>query len=429
MKFAADNVGWRARFAALFLCALLSACAGHDRYATHHLAVGSDGGFSAERLAALTRMVQGDMDAKRIPGAVILISRNGSVVYAQVLGARDPKTNAPMAENAIFRIYSMTKPIVSVGAMMLMEDGKLALGEPVSQYLAELKDLKVGVEKIGADGKPTLELVPAKQEMTVQDLLRHTSGLIYEYEELFGKSLVRSAYLKSGVNNKDIISNDDLVKKLANLPLAHQPGTTWEYSRSTDVLGALIERISGKTLDLYLGERILKPLRMEDTGFWAEPTKQDRLAEAFEIDPDSKQPTDLRNVRSRPTFLSGGAGMVSTARDYLRFAQMLLNGGELDDVRILSRKTVEYMTADHLNGITGLDSLGSGFGLGFLVRTATGMARVPGSVGDYTWGGYAGTVFWVDPRERLVAICMMQAPGEQLRYLRLYRNMVYAAME
>ncbi|HTS23571.1 MAG TPA: serine hydrolase domain-containing protein [Casimicrobiaceae bacterium] len=419
--------------AALLLCILLGACAGLDGYGSAHAPVGSDGGFSAERLATLTRRAQADIDARRAPGVVLLVVRNGKVVYAEALGVRDPKTGAPMAENSIFRIYSMSKPIVSVGALMLVEDGKLALDDAVSDYLPELKNLKVGVEKIGPDGKPTLELVPAKQEMTVQDLLRNTSGLLYEFEPSSGFGLVRSEYLKAGLTLKKIISNDDLVQKLSHLPLAFQPGTSWEYGRSADVLGALIERISGKPLDVYLSERILEPLKMDDTGFWVEPTKQGRLAEPFEIDPDSKKPTDLIDVRSRPTFLSGAGGMVSTAPDYLRFLQMLLNGGELDGVRILSRKTVQYMTSDHFNGTPGqlfyLVGPGYSFGLGFAIRTATGMAPFVGSVGEYRWLGYAGTVFWVDPRERLIAICMMQSLAGKICDRGLYGNMLYGAIE
>ena len=386
----------------------------------------------------MTQRAQADIDAKRAPGVVLLAVQNGKVVYAQALGVRDPKTRVPMTENSIFRIYSMSKPIVSVGALMLVEDGKLALDDAVSDYLPELKDLKVGVEKIGSDGKPTLELVPAKREMTVQDLLRHTSGLLlYDFSGVsldnLEPKLVRSEYLKAGVIDKKIVSNDDLVKKLSHVPLAFQPGTTWEYSCSTDVLGALIERISGKPLDVYLSERILKPLKMDDTGFWVEPAKQDRLAEPFEIDPDSKKLTDLMDVRSRPTWLSGNGGLVSTAPDYLRFLQMLLNGGELDGVHILSRKTVQYMTSDHFNGahgpLYGIVGPGYSFGLGFAIRTATGMAPFVGSVGEYRWLGYAGTVFWVDPRERLIAICMMQSPAGQICDRGLYGNMLYGAME
>lgn len=388
-------------------------------------------GFSDERLAAITRIMQADIDARRIPGAVMLIESNGEIAYEQALGLQDPASGVPMAIDSIFRIYSMTKPIVSVGVMMMVEDGKLLISDPVSKYLPELKDLKVGIEKISVDGKPVLELVPAKQEMTVQDLLRHTSGLTYG---IFGESLVKSEYIKSGVESRRVTSAD-FMQRLSQLPLAYQPGTVWEYSRSTDVLGVLLERLSGLTLDSYLKQRILMPLKMHETGFSVEPSQQHRIAEPFATDPDSGKPIRLLDPRNRPSFLSGGGGMVSTLHDYLRFARMLLNEGELDGARILSRKTLQYMTSDHLSSIprategdSYLPGAGYGFGLGFAVRTATGAAKTAGTIGDYLWSGLAGTYFWIDPHEKMVAIFLMQAPEQRDHYRQLYRNLVYAAM-
>jgi len=320
-----------------------------------------------------------------------------------------------MTPDSIFRIYSMTKPIVSVAALMLVEEGKMQLADPVAKFIPELKDLKVGVEKGGS-----LELVASSRPITIHDLLRHTSGLTYG---VFGKSMVKELYTKNGVDSWDH-TNADLVKKLASVPLMFQPGSTWEYSRSTDVLGHVIERVSGQNLDRFLEERILKPLGMRDTAFYVDPAKHGRIAEPF-----AKEP--LINVRTKPKYLSGGGGMVSTAADYLRFAQMLLNGGELDGVRILSRKTVDYMTSDHLGGVRGpayLPGPGYGFGLGVKVRTSAGEADSPGSIGDYDWGGLGGTYFWVDPKERLIGIWMMQAPGPRVYYRRLMRAMVYGAM-
>jgi CubicO group peptidase (beta-lactamase class C family) len=375
--------------------------------------------------------MQADIDARRIPGAVMLIERNGEIAYEQALGLQDPANGIPMAIDSIFRIYSMTKPIVSVGVMMLVEQGKLLISDPVSKYLPELKELKVGIEKIDADGKPMLELVPAKQEMTVQDLLRHTSGLTYG---IFGESLVKSEYIKSGVESRRVTS-DDFMQRLSQLPLAYQPGTVWEYSRSTDVLGVLLERLSGLTLDIYLKQCILTPLKMHETGFSVEPSQQHRIAEPFATDPDSGRPIRLLDAKSRPSFLSGGGGMVSTLHDYLRFARMLLNEGELDGVRILSRKTLQFMASDHLSSIAGateganyLPGPGYGFGLGFAVRTATGAAKTAGTVGDYLWSGLAGTYFWIDPHEKMAAILLMQAPEQRDHYRQLYRNLVYAAM-
>lgn len=376
-------------------------------------------GFSSERLAALEKTIAADVDRGRIPGVVMMVQRDGVPVFSRAVGKQDPASGTPMREDSIFRIYSMTKPIVSIGAMMLVEDGRLTLSEPVSKYLPELKGLKVGVEK---DGK--LEIVAAQREPTIQDLLRHTSGFTYG---VFGKSMVKELYTKNGVDKSDH-SNAELVKKLATVPLMYQPGTTWEYGRSTDVLGHVIERITGQSLDVYLQARILGPLGMNDTAFFAEPAKQPRLAEAFAKDPDSGAAITLLNVRAIPKYLAGGQGLVSTAADYMRFAQMLLNGGSLGNVRLVSPKTIEYMTSDQLGAIRG-PAPGYGFGLGFAVRLANGLNATNGSIGDYNWGGYGGTYFWVDPKERLIAIWMMQAPNQRSHYRDIYRNMVYGAME
>ncbi len=379
-------------------------------------------GLDAARLERMESRIRADVDKGRIPGAVMLVARDGKVVMHKAIGSQDPAKATPMREDSIFRIYSMTKPIVSVAAMILVEEGRMLLSDPVSQHIPELKGLRVGVEK---DGK--LEIVPAQREATVQDLLRHTSGFTYG---VFGKGLVKDIYTRNGIDSTDH-DNAEFVKKLATAPLMFQPGTTWEYSRSTDVLGHVIERVSGMPLDRFLDERILKPLGMKDTGFYAPPERAGRLAEAFAADPDTKQPIRMLEVRSKPRYLAGGQGMVSTAQDYFRFAQMLLNGGELDGKRILSKKTVEYMTSDHLGTIRGpayAPGPGYGFGLGFAVRLADGQAATPGSAGDYTWAGLGGTYFWVDPRERLIGIWMMQAPNQRNYYRVLYRDMVYGAM-
>ncbi len=391
--------------------------------------------MNAAALQKLDDLVARDTAASRLPGAVILLYRDGKVVHEKVVGQRDPQAGAPMAADSIFRIYSMSKPIVSVGLMMLVEDGKVILADPISRYLPEFKDLKVGIEKKDAAGNATLELVPSPRVPTVQDLLRHTSGLTYG---VFGKSLVKSEYLKTGIQ-KNEFNNTQLSKVLATLPLANVPGSTWEYSRSTDLVGSLIERVSGQTLGVYLQQRILGPLGMKDSGFAVSADKLNRLAEPFKLDPDSKQPVTLIDVTKPPVFESGGGGMVSTAPDYLRFCRMVLNGGELDGVRILSPKTVEMMTRDHLGadiirasrvpGVnTGyLPGPGFGFGLGFAVRIAPGEAANPGSVGEANWGGLGGTAFWIDPKENLIAIWMMQAPGQREYYRHVFKNMVYGA--
>jgi len=382
-------------------------------------------GLSPERLQKLVSVFRSDVDEGRIPGVVVLIARDGQIVLNEAIGFRDRAAQAPMQKDAIFRLYSMTKPIVTVAAMMLVEEGKILLSDPVSKHMPELKGLKVGVEKPGPEGKPVLEQVPAAREMTVHDLLRHTSGITYG---VFGKSLVKQTYLDANTLDAKQTSGE-LVAKFAKLPLAFQPGTTWDYGQSTDLLGVLVERVSGKPLDMFVEERILKPLGMKDAGFFVPEAQKARLAEA---QPMGGKPQTLLDVSQRPAFLAGGHGMVATAMDYYRFSAMMLNGGELDGVRLLSKKTVEYMTSDHLGtlsrGPAYAPGPGYGFGLGFAVRTAPGLAAVPGSVGDYYWGGLGGTYFWIDPKESLIAIMMLQAPAQREYYRMLFRDLVYAAV-
>ncbi|MGV8899843.1 MAG: serine hydrolase domain-containing protein [Burkholderiaceae bacterium] len=388
-------------------------------------------GISSSRLDRLNQVIASHIADGLIPGAVVLIARHGEIVHQQALGQQTPDDASPMRMDSIFRIFSMTKPIVSVVAMMLVEEGRLLLSHPVSQYLPELAQLQVALNLNGADEQPALGLAPAQREMTVQDLLRHTSGLTYG---IFGASLVKSSYNAAGIGGPDT-TNQSLIDTLATQPLEYQPGTTWEYSRATDVLGALLERLCGKPLDTILQERIFTPLGMPDTGFWVPPEQQHRLAEGFAIDPVTQQAVHLLNVREQPQFLSGGGGLVSTAHDYWRFANMLLRGGELDGVRILSPKLVALMTSDHLaslpqakSGAHYLPGPGYGFGLGFAVRTATGEASIPGSIGDYHWSGLAGTYFWNDPQEQLTAIWMVQAQEQREYYRQLFRNLVYATL-
>jgi CubicO group peptidase (beta-lactamase class C family) len=395
------------KLAAISLLALAAGCAALPEQSR---------GLDAARMQRFESGLRADVAAGRIPGVVVLVARDGRTVMHSALGQQDPAKGLPMRQDSIFRIYSMTKPIVSVAAMILVEQGRLQLADPVSQHIPELKGLRVGVESGGK-----LETVAAAREATVQDLLRHTSGLTYG---VFGKSLVKELYTKNGVDDTDH-DNAGLVKKLATVPLQYQPGTTWEYSRSTDVLGHVVERVSGQPLDRFLEERIFRPLGMKDTGFWVPADRQARLAEPFPKDPK------MLEVREKPKYLAGGQGLVSTSGDYARFAQMMLNGGELDGARILSRKTVEYMTSDHLGAIRGpgyLPGPGYGFGLGVAVRLADGQASTPGSAGDYNWGGLGGTYFWVDPKERLVVVWMMQSTPQRTYYRGVLRNQVYGAM-
>ena len=386
-------------------------------------AMPEDIGLSSVRLARLGAVIAGEIERGRMPGAVALVARRGRIGYFESFGQRDAVAGAPMAKDAIFRIYSMTKPITSVAAMMLWEDGRFLLSDPIAKYLPDLAGLDVAVERDGV-----LERVPAVRAVTVQDLLRHTSGLTYEFR---GSGPVHRMYRSAKVDRR-AQSNAEQVATLGRMPLLHQPGTRWEYGRSTDVLGHLIEVLSGKTLGEFFEQHILAPLGMSDTAFHVPERDHSRIAEAFGRDPDSGVTVQLLEVRDPPGFESGGGGLVSTAADYARFLQMLLNGGTLEGRRLLSRKTIEFMTADHLGPITGAPDLlipGHGFGLGFAVRLQAGIAHVPGSIGQYFWGGLAGTTFWVDPAEQLFALLLIQAPGLRDYYRTLFRDLVYSAVD
>src|ERR1700722_16379031 len=379
------------------------------------LAAPEEIGLSSARLARLGAVMRSEIERGRVPGAVALGARRGRVGFFDSFGQRDAASGAPLRTDAIFRIYSMTKPITSVAAMMLWEEGRFLLSDPVAKYLPEFSEMTVAVER-GAE----LERVPAVRAITIQDLLRHTSGLTYEFR---GPGAVQKMYMSAKVFSR-AQSSADQVATLGKLPLLHQPGTRWEYSRSTDVVGRLIEVLSGMRLSEFFERHILAPLGMVDTAFHVPPRHHSRLAEAFAEDPDSGLGVRLLEVRDAPNFESGGGGLVSTAGDYARFLQMLLNGGTLDGTRLLSRKPTELMTADHLGPITGAPDLllpGHGFGLGFAVRLHAGIAQVPGSIGQYFWGGLAGTTFWVDPAEQLFALMLIQAPSQRDYYRTLYR--------
>ena len=388
-------------------------------------------GLSSERLQRITDTLKADVEKRTIPGAIVLVARHGKIAFFETVGVRDPATKVPMTKDSIFRIYSMSKPITSVAAMMLWEDGKFHLAEPVSKYIPQMGGLKVGVEKPDpSGGKPTLELVPTKRDMNIQDLFRHTSGLTYGF---FGTAQVKKMYAAAKLWN-DYPSNAELVDRLAKLPLAFQPGTTWDYSHSTDVLGRLVEVISRQSLYQFEKERVLDPLGMKDTSFYVtDPVRQSRVAEPFPDDRSFGTDAAFNDPRVVQPAESGGGGMVGTAMDYARFLQMLLNGGTIDGKRILGPKTVAYMTADHLGtaidpGPLYLPGPGFGFGLGFAVRKDAGVSPFAGSVGEYNWGGAGGTYFWVDPKEDMFVVFMMQSPKHRVPYRYLLKDMVYAAI-
>ena len=389
-----------------------------------------DVGLSSARLALIERTLRTEVETGRLPGAVVLVARKGRVAYLTSVGVRDPNSKAPMTPDAIFALASMTKPMASVAAMMLYEEGRLLLNDPVSKYIPAMGKMQVGAERTDATGKVTVLLVPVEREMTIQDLLRHTSGLTYNNR---GTTAVHKLYPDTPTVRS--AGPDEFIALLAKTPLRFQPGTKWEYSHATDVLGRVVEVVSGRSLGAFLQERVWTPLKMTDTAFWVPADKQARLARPFDKDPATGKAPDMRDVTTPPKFECGGGCAVATAADYARFAQMLLNGGSLDGVRILGRKTVAYMTSDHLgpNVSRGGDYSpgdGYGFGLGFAVRTSDGVASTSGSAGDFHWSGAYGTSFWVDPKEQLVVVTMMVNPSPTRGHYRLLmRSLVLQALD
>jgi CubicO group peptidase (beta-lactamase class C family) len=392
-----------------------------------------DVGFSPERLRRLTDLLRRDVDKGAIPGAVVLIVRQGKVACHEAIGLRDREAGAAMTADTLFRIYSMTKPITSACATMLAEEGALLLADPVSVYLPEFARLTVAVDSDSAGTAP-LATEPMRRPMTVQDLLRHTSGLTYSH--LAGPRL-KPAYDAAGIGDNQ--TNTEMVDRLSRAPLAYQPGGTWQYGFSTDVLGRVVEVAGGMPLDRFIDERVCKPLGLAQTSFG--PAEAARVAEP-QIDAQTGKRPPLRDATCRPVWLSGGSGLLSTAADYARFCQMMLNGGTLNGTRLLSPAMVALMTADHLTpdiaygpqmpamfgALAPMPVNGIGFGLGFAVRTHAGRNALPGSVGDYSWSGVSGTYFWIDPRQQLIAILMMQAPVQRMHYRYLMRTLVYQAL-
>ncbi|MEA3149368.1 MAG: hypothetical protein QOD56_307 [Gammaproteobacteria bacterium] len=386
-------------------------------------------GFSSSRLARIAAWQQGQVDAGAFTGAVAAIARNGKLAYLRAVGYRDNAKTIPLQADSIFWIASMTKPVTSVAAMMLVEEGKLDLAAPVHRYLPEIKDMMVGVETIDpASGQSRLALEPQKRPMTVEDLLRQTSGLVY-FDK--GNTAVHRLYRESGLYDKGLARDStlkDFVSRLARLPLAHQPGEVWEYGHSPEVLARVIEVASGQPLDQFLDSRLFKPLGMVDTGFWVPPDKLARL-----VDPPAGATMQPDRDVTKPTTLFAGAGLVSTAADYLQFCRMLLNGGGLDGVRILSPATVRQMTTDslppdiHFTGTMGPQG-GATFGLGFGIRSDTASSWVPGSVGSFSWSGLWGTYFWVDPAEQMIAIQLIHVATGYDQFTRAFRNLTYGAL-
>ena len=382
-------------------------------------------GLSSARLERLAQAIKQDVDHGRMPGAVVAIARKGKLAYYESFGFVDKPANAPMPKDAIFALASMTKPMVAVATLMLAEQGDLLLNDPVGNYLPELKDMKVATAK---------GIEPAHRQPTLQDMLRHTAGVSYGNR---GDTPLHKLYemkLKNAANQ----SGPEFLQELGKLPLHYQPGTQWEYSHGLDVAGLAVEAVTKKRLGEFLQERLFGPLGMTDTAFVQPASKAARIAKPLPVDPDTGRPTTFRVPVTPWQYDCGGGCASGTALDYLRFGQMLLNKGTHEGTRLLSRKTVEYMTANQLSADVDASRLhefpvehmdGFGFGLGVAVRTQPGVAGVPGTPGEFMWSGAQGTMFWVDPKEDMVVVFLANTPGPVRRHYReLVKTLVVQAI-
>jgi CubicO group peptidase (beta-lactamase class C family) len=386
---------------------------------------------SADKLERITEFFNNEIATGKLPGAVVLIQQHGKPVYLKCFGVRDVETNIPMTPDTIFALHSMTKPITSLAAMMLIDAGKLSLSDPVSKFVPGFADVRVGVSSVAADGTPVLKLVPLDRPVTIMDLLRHTSGVTYDY---IGGKLIDKAYSDSGLFD-GYFDNRVFAERIANLPLARQPGTLWRYGYSTDVIGRIIEIISGQSLYQFERQHIFDPLGMTSTKFVLESTdERARMAEPLPGDTILKVAEAER--RAHPEWESGGGGLVSTPTDYARFAQMILNGGEFGGKRYLSAQAFKSMTTDHIGPGSGVardyfyfPGDGFGFGYGFAVRTEPGNAKPPppGSIGELKWDSGSGTYFGVDPELDMVYILMEQTQNERGRITPAFKKLVYDA--
>jgi len=417
--------GRRALIAALVLLfGVAGAKAGSEERKAHS--------FSPEGLAKVSDYIRNEIVAGTFPGAILLLQQHGKPVYYENFGVRDVATEISMSADTIFRLYSMSKPVTTVLAMMLVEEDKLSLDDPVSKYIPAFGKMKVGVEKKAEDGKVSLELEPLNRAVTIKDLMRHTAGLPYGY---YGGGPVNKLYADAGLFDNKALTNAELVAKIATLPLAEQPGTIWDYGLSTDVLGRIVEVISGKTLFAFAKERLLDPLGMTDTAYYvADPAKWPRIAEPMPKDRAISPMTQVRDPRQPLKWESGGGGMVGTIGDYARFSQMLLNGGTYEGRRYLRPETIALMASDHIGPETKVardqnyyPGSSSGFGLGFAVRTSV-PAGTSWPLGEYRWDGVGGTFFFIDPEDDLFGIFMVQTPSQRGRIQLALKTLIYQAM-
>jgi CubicO group peptidase (beta-lactamase class C family) len=390
--------------------------------------------FNPDRLERITEFFRKEVDDGKIPGAIVLISQHGKPVYYEKIGQRDVTTKESMTDDTMFTVFSMSKPITSVAAMMLIDEGRLKLDDPLAKYIPSFANAKVGVELKSENGEKKLQLDPLKRPITILDLMRHTSGITYGF---YGNSLVRKAYADALIYGGDF-DNAEFAERIAKLPLAEQPGTLWDYGHSTDVLGRVIEIVSGKSLLQFEKEKLLDPLGMKDTGFYVtEPASVARLAAPLPSDSDYRVGNDF-SARRMMRWESGGGGMVSTIKDFARFSQMLLNGGSLDGRQYLSAQAFAEMAKDHIGPGSGVErdffyfpGDGFGFGLGFGVRTDPGNAKPPppGSLGELKWDGASGCYFVIDRKQDMFFILMEQTPSQRQRIQPALKKLVYEALE
>jgi CubicO group peptidase (beta-lactamase class C family) len=388
-------------------------------------------GLSSERLARIGETLKADIDAGRIPGAVIAIARRGKLVALDAYGWRDKAAGVPMTTDTIFNIASMTKPMTTVGALMLYEQGKILIDDPLAKYFPKFADMRVALRDAG---EPVEETVPANRKISIQDLMRHTSGIVYGGR---GSTLVHKMYPGGSGDASRDYDGAAFMDRLASLPLLHQPGTVWDYGFGLDVLGLTIEKISGQSLGQYLQANLWTPLGMTDTGFSISPDKAARYAKPLPVDPDTGKEQARSPELTKPLkFECGGGCAASTATDYLRFAMMLMNGGRSGEARLLGPRTVAYMLSDQLgpnikNLVGNADPTRAdyGFGLGLAVRTTPGVVRMMGSVGQFSWPGASGTDWWADPKEELAVVYLSAAPGPiRWHYRQKINALVYQAI-
>jgi CubicO group peptidase (beta-lactamase class C family) len=389
-------------------------------------------GMSSERLALIGKIIDSEVVRDQLPGGVLAVARRGKLVHFEAYGYLDKATGTPMRTDAIFNIASMTKPMVAVAGLQLYERGRLLMNDPLSKYFPKFADMKVAVMDVKKEN--ILDRVPVTRKITIQDLFRHTSSLVYGGR---GTTAVHKLYPEGSTQAAVAMSGAEFLDRLSSVPLLYQPGTVWDYGFGLDVLGLIVESLSEQALDRYLQEQVWKPLGMVDTHFLIPADKAERYAKALPVDPETGQPQTLRSLTEPTKFACGGGCTASTASDYMRFALMLANKGTFGDRRVLGRKTVEYMTSNQLApdvqnmiGITGDPTRADyGFGLGVAVRTTPGIARMMGSVGDFSWPGASGTNWWVDPREELVVVWMAHSPGSiRWKYRQMINALVYGSI-